>query len=204
MSSSADSLKMLADRGPPQPPTLHACRGFLRLEFQSLALLGASQHIRIYRLHVLESDRAAFRTALHRELDGISQDYATDAMTEARHVAHIQSLADTLSRGFGHVLENARLRIGPAQKALNLYLKYLWCAGLQPMPPHCPMDSIVLQQAGNATMRWSQIDSIADYLAAIGVLKQAAGQVPLAVWELAAWQPRIALSPSSLSTKPFP
>lgn len=37
-------------------------------------------------------------------------------------------------------------RIGSAQKALNLYRKYLWCLGYIPFPPHCPFDATIIDQ----------------------------------------------------------
>jgi hypothetical protein len=36
-------------------------------------------------------------------------------------------------------------RVGTAQKALNLYLKYLWCLGEIKTPPHCPFDRGIIQ-----------------------------------------------------------
>jgi hypothetical protein len=53
------------------------------------------------------------------------------------------------------------MRIGLAQKALNLYLKYLWCLGEIHEPPHCPLDSIVLGQVpGCKDVRWTLIATL--------------------------------------------
>lgn len=53
--------------------------------------------------------------------------------------------AASLSSEYVSVLADGRMKIGHAQKALNLYLKYMWCAGWVREPPHCPFDRIVLQ-----------------------------------------------------------
>lgn len=163
---------------------------FLRAELRTLSFMGASQHVPIYAADADESDRRALREALYAKLESSSQLYAQADVSESEHIDTIQHFADELSNQFAGVLKDGRFRIGPAQKALNLYLKYLWCAGLSQRPPHCPVDSIVLAEAGNTSIRWSTMDSIDEYRSAIGILRAAAtkaGFTSLAEWELEAW-----------------
>lgn len=83
------------------------------------------------------------------------------------------------------------MKFGHAQKALNLYLKYHWCFGMLPMPPHCPLDSIVLKKIPGFTQeRWTRLDSSERYVNIISAAKVQANGVPLAVWELDVYNAR--------------
>lgn len=77
------------------------------------------------------------------------------------------------------------MRIGAAQKALNLYLKHLWCLGEIPEPPHCPIDAVVLGKVPVCDkVRWTLMKTIEEYRDVIEKAKKAAKGVPLAQWEL--------------------
>jgi hypothetical protein len=85
-------------------------------------------------------------------------------------------------------LKNGRFRIGIAQKALNLYLKYLWCVGLIPMPPHCPFDSSIIGHLPECmNFNWTAIDSIDDYQKLVNSARKKADDKPIAEWELELW-----------------
>jgi hypothetical protein len=83
-----------------------------------------------------------------------------------------------------------RFRIGSAQKALNLYLKYLWCLGLIARPPHCPFDYRILAKLPTCNVKWTQLDSIVKYKEIVGEAEQLAKgkRLSLADWELEEWQ----------------
>ncbi len=87
----------------------------------------------------------------------------------------------------------AGYRIGHAQKTLNLVLKYRWCLGLVPEPPHCPIDRIVLSKTTLANkLNWTEMDRIEEYdeaIRAVRVCAQATGQ-SIARWELATFERR--------------
>jgi hypothetical protein len=162
-------------------------RGFLLHEFATLAINGAFQHVAIYAAGVLEADRAELREHLRDHLDKISVDYV-QAVHESSHVKNIARVVNSLTRRHAGILKDHRFRWGPAQKALNLYLKYLWCDGLIQTPPHCPIDSIVLRAARvKAPVAWSQIRDESEYTHLIKQIKLAAGNEPLAEWELRVW-----------------
>lgn len=82
-----------------------------------------------------------------------------------------------------------RFRIGVAQKALNLYLKYLWCLDRIPVPPHCPFDSTVLREL-ELEFSWTRSSKIEDYKSWVEHAKVAAGTKTLAEWELQLWNRR--------------
>lgn len=98
---------------------------------------------------------------------------------------NISTLADTLSLLHTTVLKDGRFRIGSAQKALNLFLKYLWCIGEIPTPPHCPLDYKIIQKLPPPARRnWTEIETIDDYKSLVAEAKKLAGSQPLAEWEL--------------------
>jgi hypothetical protein len=106
-------------------------------------------------------------------------------VTDALHLVNIQNLALYMSRAHASTLSGGRFRIGSAQKALNLYLKYMWCVGRIPAPPHCPFDFMVLSRVpGCKNVRWTQLDSLPEYEEIVRRAKIAAGDSPLAEWEL--------------------
>ena len=106
-----------------------------------------------------------------------------------RALPNIQQLADRLTHRCESLLRGRRFRIGIAQKALDLYLKYRWCIGLSAEPPlHCPFDALMLKQVPRwRTKSWTKLDSIDDYRDLVTAAREAAeaqGYSSLAVWEL--------------------
>lgn len=96
----------------------------------------------------------------------------------------IRQLADSISMEFSDILAG-RFKIGTAQKALNLYLKFLWCLGLCPEPPHLPLDRRVQEAAKLPVKNWTEMDDIDAYREVIASLERRlpAGS-SLAQWEL--------------------
>jgi hypothetical protein len=82
----------------------------------------------------------------------------TQPMSDDQHCEAIQRISDRLREGFGHLLFGGHLRFGTSQKALNLYLKFLWRLGMVTLPPHCPVDKNVLEAAG-IYGAWTKCDS---------------------------------------------
>ncbi len=104
-----------------------------------------------------------------------------------RHLVNLRQLI-ALSRKVGaEVFQGGEIRYGLAAKLLNTWLKGLWCLGLIPTPPHCPVDSVI-QQRIPATHRipWTQMTTQDQYLRVICALQRAADgtSMSLAEWEL--------------------
>jgi hypothetical protein len=149
-----------------------------------ITLAGTAQRSKLYRRESTADERNRFRLALRCTLESLAQQYRT-RVTDARHVANIKDLARTLSKRHPDALNGARFRIGPAQKALNLYLKMLWCLDRIPTPPHCPFDRIVLSHVpGCERVNWTQLDSLPEYERIVRCARSAANGVALADWEL--------------------
>jgi hypothetical protein len=101
------------------------------------------------------------------------------------HLKEICSLADYLTTNHSETLKNGRFRIGTAQKALNLYLKYLWCIGAIPEPPHCPFDfQIIKRLPGIRQVPWTRLDDAESYKLLVTAARRAAGPLSIARWEL--------------------
>lgn len=163
---------------------LRVIDAFLRDEFFSLTLMAAVQRGDVYAVGAPESLKKRFRSELRRKLEELASHYCTSPAEDA-HLKNICSLADYLTEKCSRALKAGRLRIGTAQKALNLYLKYLWCIGVIPEPPHCPFDRQIIQRLPNCgQFRWTALDNIEDYKVLVAAAKRAAGASSIARWEL--------------------
>jgi len=164
--------------------TANAQRRFILDELFTLTLAGTVQRSGLYKEGTTEKDRKPFQDSLRKLLEEMAGEYE-HGVAEEKHVENIQRLADELSAKHEDVLAEGGMRIGHAQKALNLYLKYLWCLGEIPVPPHCPLDAIVLGQVkGCETEHWTRMRTIEEYAEVIGKVRRAAGGQSLAQWEL--------------------
>ncbi len=164
--------------------TTPAQRRYLRGQFYGLTLGATVQRARVYKAGTTVADRTVFQVSLQHSLEKLARSYKV-RQTEAAHVANIGRLAGTLSTKCSKCLRGGRFRIGPAQKALNLYLKYLWCAGEIPSPPHCPFDYLVIQQLElRNKLNWTNLDDLQAYRHLVAVARRVAQKVPLAEWEL--------------------
>lgn len=159
-------------------------QAFLEDEFFSMTLMATVQRGKLYREGSGEVDKDAFRRALRLELERLTEQYSV-GVSESQHLANIANLANSLSASQSKGLNAGRFRIGSAQKALNLYLKYMWCLGKVAIPPHCPFDFMVLSHIPNCrNVRWTQLDSLPEYERIVCHAKAMAGDSPLAEWEL--------------------
>jgi hypothetical protein len=159
-------------------------QAFLADEIFSMTLMGTVQRGKLYRDSSTETQRDAFRRALRFALEGLVEQYM-QGISDDEHLANIDKLAQMLSEAHPGALNNSRFRIGSAQKALNLYLKYMWCLGRIPTPPHCPFDSFVLSRvSGCQNVKWTQLDSLSEYERIVDCATSVAGDVSLAEWEL--------------------
>lgn len=160
---------------------------FLLNQLFNMTLAATVQRSMTYRKNTVEEDRVDFRRNLQALLMSLSEQYRK-AVSEVAHCENIATLAKEITQKHGGVLHDRRFRIGSAQKALNLYLKYLWCLGRIEMPPHCPIDGIILNEIAKNTdykkISWTKLDSITEYKEIIRKAKEVAGQSSLSEWEL--------------------
>jgi predicted house-cleaning noncanonical NTP pyrophosphatase (MazG superfamily) len=165
-----------------------AKKQFLHDELFSLTLMAAVQRGKTYRENTLERERKQFHQELQRRLEEIAAEYLTDK-TDEEHEKSICWLADTLSSSHSAVLRAGRFRIGNAQKALNLFLKYLWCLEEIPPPPHCPFDFGIINKfkrtlPPGVPTKWTELDRIEHYREYVNAARTLAHPHSLAKWEL--------------------
>lgn len=159
-------------------------RTFAEGQIFGMTLAATAQRSNLYAKGLSETERRPFQKSLRVALEGTAQAYRS-GISEDEHVRNISALASGLSSRHASLLRDGRMRFGHAQKALNLYLKYLWCFAFVPMPPHCPLDSIILKRIPGFTgERWTHLDNPTRYLQIILAAKKVANGLPLAVWEL--------------------
>lgn len=130
---------------------------FLDEEFLASSIRGAFGHAGIYRGKTPEKRRRELGGELRRLLREYARAYGSEVPDET-HNKNIRELAEKLSREFKDVMKDERFRTGVAQKALNLYLKYLWCMGRIPTPPQCPFDREVLRKADVSDLWTNLVD----------------------------------------------
>ena len=141
----------------------------------------------VYVEDIYEQDKQPFVIAFHDKLKSLKEKYQ-ETVSEKDHIKNIIQFQDELTEEFPTILRNERMRLGTAQKAVNLYLKFLWCLGDIKMPPHCPIDGKVLTEIG-ANVRWTELDDVEEYRGIIDLIRIEAGNQSIAEWELEFWQP---------------
>ena len=160
---------------------------FLKNEFLTLSLLGALGRSKTYSESAPKDVRGKFRRSLRTKLVEVASRYKVP-VDDASHAVNIGEVADAMTEQFADCLRGRRFRIGTAQKCLNLYLKYLWCVGVIPAPPHCPFDAtIVARLPKGRQLSWTALDTIQGYLTMVHAARSVAGSTPIAEWELRVW-----------------
>jgi hypothetical protein len=164
---------------------------FLEGEFLSSSISGALQHSPTYD-NASKKNREKLQRVLRAKLCELAAKYSSDvAVTTEEHLKNIQELADHAKNHCEKFLQGGKLRLGVAAKALNLYLKYLWCEGkLKVPPPHCPFDHTVIYDLLRFEDNWTEVDDPATYLKWVKKaeeLRDDAKCESLAEWELRGW-----------------
>ncbi|WP_147818866.1 hypothetical protein [Salidesulfovibrio onnuriiensis] len=134
--------------------------GFLRDVFFSNAWSAAVAN-RVRKTYVKgakDNERYFVYYTFQDFLYDLEKKYVAGKVDEKEHLANIESLVErSMEDDLKSCLFKGKMTFGVAQKLLNMYLKYLWCAGIiKHEPPHCPIDSIVLRNLDIDTAQKSQ------------------------------------------------
>ena len=91
-------------------------------------------------------------------------------------------------------------KISVAQKSLSLALKHSWVHGAIDLPPVCPVDRIILNEASKITGRswyknWTEVNEIEDYESHVALLVEAAEFRSIAAWELLTFENHLPRTP---------
>lgn len=106
---------------------------------------------------------------------------------ESSHYVNLDALVGFANQCDPGILCPDGYKYGIAQKLLNLTLKYHWCMGIIPAPPHCPVDRIIISKTKySGLVNWTRITSRHEYQAVIEEIKNLATKAELSVpvWEL--------------------
>ncbi len=125
---------------------------------------------------------------------GNAHQSSVSALDQCQNIVNCanESTANHQKKG---ILRDDRFRIEITQKALNIYLKYLWCLGEINKPPHCPIDRGIIDVLGipwnqHNSYGWTTLDDIEKYMELIEMCKmQAVGIMSVAEWDLDKWKP---------------
>ncbi|HXI24623.1 MAG TPA: hypothetical protein VNG71_12230 [Pyrinomonadaceae bacterium] len=168
---------------------------FLIYQAVATSIISAFQHAGVYKKGIEVGDTR--KIALRNDLEGALRSAAiryTNPINEEEHCRNIEDLANALTKTYKPtgILRSDRFRIGIAQKALNLYLKNLWCLGEITTPPHCPLDRIIIDKLGlkrseRSQYDWTKLDDIESYKKLIRLCHHKSrerGCENIAEWEL--------------------
>jgi hypothetical protein len=166
---------------------------FIIQTFLSNTQCSSFQHGKVYAKNLSKEDKRLFEEnkpdfvkAFHARLESLKDTYNQE-VSEEDHIKNIEKFREGLSRDFPTILNGGRMRFGIAQKAVNLYLKFLWCLGDIEEPPHCTIDGIVLTGV-KSKIKWTELDCLEEYKGIIELIKTKAGNKSIAEWELEFWQ----------------
>jgi hypothetical protein len=152
------------------------------------SLQASLQRNRTYKAKTSAEQRAQFRSAWACLIIEAADGYRKGGVGDCVHCDLIEKIASTLSREYSSILNDGKLRFGTSQKALNLYLKFLWRLGSIPPPPHCPVDRVILK-VGGISDSWTRCDSKNQYIGWIQKLRKKAEYDGLSLgdWEYKYW-----------------
>jgi hypothetical protein len=156
-------------------------------EFWMFAWNASVQRARLYEKNTLPTTgRQSFRSKLRAIIDAELLPQYQAGCSEAKHYENISTLVELGSASGKSVLSSRGYGYGIAQKLLNLYLKYCWCAEYFGEPPHCPIDRIIIGKTSFRNKRnWTEMNE-AEYRGVIEEITKIArsqGLTP-ARWEL--------------------
>ncbi|MBL7075737.1 hypothetical protein ISS37_10930 [candidate division KSB1 bacterium] len=145
----------------------------------------AFQRGKVYAEDLSKKDRTELKKSIKEELKKIAKNY-TNSVSESSHINKIQQLSQTISNTHREKLKGGQLRIGTAQKLLNVYIKFLWCLDEAKKPKHCPIDRIVLKEIKD-TRKWTDLKTIKEYKDVITKIRSHKGKKSIAKWEWELW-----------------
>lgn len=153
---------------------------FLKWQFFILTVSASFSRATIYNSDVDNKTKEEFKKHLFNSLEQLSEHYKSE-VSEERHISIISDFIE-YSTIYKDILQGEMLRYGVAQKMVNLYFKYLWCAGfISNTPKHFPLDRII--QKGTKVISWTQLteDRDVEYL---DKLNELCSRTDKAEWEL--------------------
>ena len=162
---------------------------FTEMQFVVEQGLISSINAAVRRVHIYENRNKVSKKKYHLKKDEMRKDFAKAIIKAASKLISTQSdQENALIKAVETVVEKLKNHkniftagqpsFGIAQKALNLFLKYLWCLNISKHPLHCPIDSQILakinwkkkgESGSTKTWPWFNKD---DYKLAIELIRK--------------------------------
>jgi len=137
---------------------------FILSEIWYLTISGAFQRANVYKEGITEKEKEDFKRNLRECITEIAEDYENEVVIE--DTVHLTNIYKIMKISH-NCLNNGSLNFGISQKLLNLYLKYLWCLGKIPAPPHFPVDRTIQEKLGMKVEPWTRMNDESDYMKVI-------------------------------------
>jgi hypothetical protein len=134
--------------------------------------------------------REDFKDDFKAELRNVAANRVS-AVGDVAHITDIRGVATRLSKKYSEILNGDKLVFGVAQKAINVYLKSLWCDNSNVKPPHCPFDRDILERLklpDGCSRSWTGCDDEDSYQKWVSAARIAAVSRSLSEWELEEWE----------------
>lgn len=150
-----------------------------------VTVYAAFQRAKVYTSAATARQKRDLKDYLRELIDSeISTTYEKKVQADT-HIRNIQQIRRKINGRFANILDQSSISIGVVQKAFNLSLKLRWCAEQIPMPPHCPLDRVIIDMLDSRSrVPWTSIRDIRVYKGLISKLEEVAGDEALAEWEL--------------------
>lgn len=130
-------------------------------------LNGGLQRSYIYKGKVDGKRSKQFRNSLSKHLiSTMNSIMLKKNYSDNDHFETIKRFSENISLEYKDILLSRRLRIGTAQKLINLYWKMCWLLKANFIKPlHCPFDSVVIKNLGSSVknIAWTKFDTIEEY-----------------------------------------
>lgn len=140
---------------------------FIQNEIWTLTFGAAFQRANIYEDSATDLEKRHFKTKLRGDVENMVSSYYHKPVDDSQHLQNIYEISN-YSQHFASILQGGKLNFGVSQKILNLYLKYQWCLGNIPEPPHFPVDRRIQETLGlYPIISWTQMDNEKDYMKVI-------------------------------------
>ena len=125
----------------------------------------AIQRANVYSAAALQAGKNAFREDLKAWLKHLGSRYLTWEYDGKKYCDEIASLKTYLNARHGAILNGGKVKIGVCQKAITLYLKYLWLLGDDSKKPiYATLDRGIMNLAGVTNPpNWTELDNIQAY-----------------------------------------
>lgn len=156
---------------------------------------GAFQRANIYRRNLQSFQKKKFRNSIALLLSKyLKQIRNRKKYKDEDHYETIVKFSKEVTGKHRQILRGKKMRIGNAQKFLNLYWKVCWLLKKGTSKPiHCPFDSIIMKKLPRKVrVSWTQFDTIEEYKTLVNAVQLKIGKnKSIADWELEIYQKAI-------------